>query len=91
MFGGDTVVGGTGGVVAGYVLWLAGFSIGSHTTTVSRWAPLVLLVAVGVGVCAVACGWWLRLRRSYLWSAFVFGLPVLPVMLSLAVLADLYM
>jgi hypothetical protein len=33
----------------------------------------------------------LRRRGSYLWSAFGFGLPIPPVVLTLAVLADVYL
>jgi uncharacterized membrane protein len=91
MIRGDTIVGGLGGVAVGYVGWLLAFSVGGETTTVSRWAPPVLLIAVAVGLGAALCGWWLRRRRKYPWSAFAFGLPVLPVALSLAVLADLYL
>jgi H+/Cl- antiporter ClcA len=91
MIRGDTIVGAIGGLATGYVLWLVAFSIGYDTTTVSRWAPLVLLAAVVLGLCAGVCGWWLRRRLKYPWSAFTLGLPVLPVALTLAVLADLYL
>jgi hypothetical protein len=32
----------------------------------------------------------MRWRRKYALSAFAFGLPILPVVLTLAVLADIY-
>jgi hypothetical protein len=86
----ETVVGGIGGVTIGYVLWLVAFSIGDDTTTVSHWSPIVLIVSVALAVGAVVWGLGLRRRRKFLWSAFAFCLPVLPVVLTLAVLADLY-
>ena len=50
-----------------------------------------LLAAMVLGICAGACGWWLRRRGNHLWAAFAFGLPILPVVLTLAVLADVYL
>ncbi|MFY2858377.1 hypothetical protein ACOJVU_00655 [Mycobacterium sp. THU-M104] len=87
----DTILGAVGGVAAGYVLWLVAFSIGNDTTTVSRWAPIVLLAALVLGVGAAAWGWWLRRRRSHAWAAFAAGLPLLPVVLTVAVVADTYL
>ncbi len=87
----ETIVGAIGGVATGYVLWLVAISIGDDTTTVSRWSPLVLLLSGLLAICAGVWGWWLRGRGKYLWAAFAFGLPVLPVVLTLAVLADLYL
>jgi hypothetical protein len=40
-------------------------------------------------VCAVVWGWWLRRRGQRLWATFAFCLPILPVVLTLAVLADI--
>jgi cytochrome bd-type quinol oxidase subunit 1 len=85
----DTVMGAIGGIATGYVLWLLAISIGDDVTTVSRWS-LVVLVASGVlALCAGVWGWSLRRRGKYLWAAFAFGLPLLPVVLTLAVLADI--
>jgi uncharacterized membrane protein len=86
----DTVVGAIGGVAAGYVLWLVAFSIADDNAAVGRWAPTVLLLSVALGICAVLWGLVQRRRRKYAWSGFGFGLPVLPVVLTLAVLADVY-
>jgi H+/Cl- antiporter ClcA len=86
----ETIVGAIGGVATGYVLWLVAISIGDDTTTVSKWSPLVLVLSLALAIGAGAWGWWLRRRRKPLWQAFAFGLPVLPVVLTLAVLADLY-
>jgi lipopolysaccharide export LptBFGC system permease protein LptF len=85
----ETVIGAIGGVAIGYVLWLVAISIGDNATA-GQWGPLVLVLSVVLGVGAGAWGWWLRRRDNHLWSAFAFGLPILPVALTLAVLADIY-
>jgi hypothetical protein len=43
-----------------------------------------------LAVCAGVWGWSLRRRGKRLWASFAFGLPVLPAILSLAVLADIF-
>jgi uncharacterized membrane protein YsdA (DUF1294 family) len=86
----DTVVGAIGGVATGYVLWLVAISIADDNATVGRWAPLVLLLSAVLAICAGVWGWQLRRRHKYLWAAFASGLPILPVVLTLAVMADVY-
>ncbi|OMC22707.1 MULTISPECIES: hypothetical protein [unclassified Mycobacterium] len=86
----ERIVGAIGGVAIGYVLWLVAISTGDNATA-GQWGPLVLLMSVVLGICAGACGWWLRRRGNQLWAAFAFGLPILPVVLTLAVLADVYL
>ena len=86
-----TVVGAIVGVAAGYVLWLLAFSIADDNAAVGRWAPTVLLLSVALAAGAVLWGSVLRRRGNYVWSGFGFGLPVLPVVLTLAVLADVYL
>ena len=85
-----TVLGAVGGVAAGYVLWLVAFSIADDNAAVGHWAPTVLAMSAVLAVGAVLWGLLLRRRGNYLWSGFGFGLPVLPVVLTLAVLADVY-
>jgi hypothetical protein len=84
-----TVVGAIGGVATGYILWLVAFSIADTTTTVGRWSPILLLLSGVLAICAGVWGWSLRRRGKRLRASFAFGLPVLPVILSLAVLADI--
>jgi hypothetical protein len=86
----DTVVGVIGGAAAGYVLWLLAFSIADDNAAVGRWAPTVLLLSVVLAAGALLWAALLRRRGKYLWSAFGLGLPILPVVLTLAVLADVY-
>ena len=85
-----TLVGAIGGLAAGYVLWLVAYSIGDYTTTVAQWSPIVLALSGVLAVGAGVWGWWLRRGGKRLWAAFAFGLPILPVVLTLAVLADIY-
>jgi hypothetical protein len=86
----DTVIGVIGGVAAGYVLWLLAFSIADDNAAVGQWAPTVLLLSLALAVCATPWASLQRRRGKYGWSGFGFGLPVLPVVLTLAVLADVY-
>ncbi|KAA1248905.1 hypothetical protein F0Q45_18080 [Mycobacterium simiae] len=86
----ETLVGGIGGVATGYVVWLVAMSIGEDLTTVSRWSMAVLMLSGVLAVCAAVGGWLLRWRSNYLWAAFAFGLPVFPMVLTMAVLADIY-
>jgi hypothetical protein len=86
----ETIIGAIGGAATGYVLWLVAISIAGDNATAGRWGPLVLLLSALLGVGAAIWGWQLRRRRKYLWAAFAFDLPILPVVLTLAVLADVY-
>jgi hypothetical protein len=80
-----------GGVLTGYVMWLVAISIGDALTTVSRWGLVVLIVSAVFAVAAVLWGPRLRRRQNFVLATFVFALPVLPVLLSLSVLADSYL
>ena len=86
----DTVVSALGGVIIGYVLWLIAISIGNDVTTVSQWSLIVLLGSAVLAVCAGVWGRRMRRRGQHLGAAFAFGLPILPVVLTLAVLTNLY-
>jgi len=86
----DTVVSAIGGVIIGYVLWLIAISIGNDVTTVSQWSLIVLLGSAVLAVCAGVWGRRMRRRGQHLGAAFAFGLPILPVVLTLAVLTNIY-
>jgi uncharacterized membrane protein len=80
-----------GGVLAGYVLWLVAISIGDFLTTAGRWGPIIL---VGSAIVALVALLWRRrvlARGNVTLAAFAVGLPVLPVLLSLLVVADSYL
>jgi hypothetical protein len=52
---------------------------------------VVLIVSAAFAVAAVLWGQRLRRRGNFLLATFAFALPVLPVLLSLGVLADSYL
>jgi hypothetical protein len=79
-----------GGVIVGYLLWLVAISIGDAVTTVSLWSLIVLLVSAVFAGWAVLRGRRLLRRQKYPLAAFIFALPVLPVLLSLGVLVRTY-
>ena len=85
------VVGAIFGLIGGYVLWLAAITIGDDFTTVSKWSLAVAMLSGALAVGALLGGLLMRWRRKYGWSAFAFGLPVFPVVLTLALLANLYL
>jgi Ca2+/Na+ antiporter len=87
----EIVVGAIGGVVIGYILWLIGVSIGVTTATTATWSVVILIISLLAGVVAWVGGWRLRRRRLNTWAAFVVGLPILPVVLSLCVITVAYL
>ena len=80
-----------GGGFIGYVVWLVAYSIGNAVTTVSLWGPVVLILSAAFALWAVLWGRQLRRRGNSTLASFVFALPILPVLLSLGVLADSYL
>jgi hypothetical protein len=87
----QSILAAIGGVIAGYVLWLVAISIGDALTTVSRWGVVVLIGSLVLGLVALLWGRRLRGKRNFSLASFAFALPVLPVLLSIGVLADSYM
>lgn len=86
----EAIAAAVGGLAGGYVLWLLAISNGDNATA-GQWAPLVLLGSVVLGIGAAL--WGLRQRRlgKQAWAVFAFALPVLPVILTLAILVDVYL
>jgi len=84
-------VAGIGGLVVGHILWLAGISIAIATRSVSTWVLVVAAVSMVVGAVAVALGWRSYRQKSEVWAAFLWALPVSPVLLSLTVLGVTYL
>ncbi|BBZ26532.1 hypothetical protein MMAD_08270 [Mycolicibacterium madagascariense] len=86
-----TVVAGLGGLIVGHMLWLLAISLATSTTTVSTW---VLVVAAGSLVLAVVAGLLGRIsygRKAFAKAAFLWCLPVSPIVFSISVLAVTYL
>ena len=80
-----------GGVLAGYVLWLVAISIGDALAMAGVWGPIVLIVSVVFALGATLWGRRVRGRGRLTAAAFALALPVLPVLLTVLVLADTYL
>ena len=84
-------VAGIGGLVVGHILWLAGISIAIATRSVNSWVLVVAAVSMVLGAAAAALGWRSYRHKSEIWAAFLWALPVSPVLLSLIVLGVTYL
>jgi hypothetical protein len=87
----ETVVGSLGGLIIGYIAWLIAVSIGMGTTTVATWSLVVAVPSVAIGVIAVVIGGRRYRRGDRGWATFALALPIAPVLLSLYVLATVYL
>jgi hypothetical protein len=84
-------VAGIGGLIIGHILWLLGISLAIATTSVEPW---VLLLSAVIGVMSAAAaliGWLSYRRKSHIWAAFLWCLPIAPVLLTLSVLGVMYL
>ncbi|WP_406817239.1 hypothetical protein [Mycobacterium sp. M23085] len=86
----EAIAGAVGGLATGYVGWLLAISNGDNATA-GQWGPLLLLASVLLGIGAALWGLRQRRRGKQAWAGFAFALPVLPVVLTLAILADVYL
>jgi hypothetical protein len=84
-------VAGIGGLVVGHILWLAGISIAVATSSINAWVLVVAALSFVVGIVAGVLGWRHYKQRSEIWAAFLWALPVSPVLLSLTVLGVTYL
>ena len=84
-------VAGIGGLVVGHILWLAGISIAIATRSVNAWVLVVAVLSFVAGAVAAYYGWRSYKQKSEIWAAFLWALPVAPVLLSLTVLGVTYL
>jgi hypothetical protein len=84
-------VAGIGGLIIGHMLWLAGISGALATRSVSSWVLVVAAVSFVVGIVGGLLGWRAWRRKSEAWAAFLWALPISPVLLSLVVLGVTYL
>lgn len=84
-------IAGIGGLVLGHILWLAGISIAIATRSVNSWVLVVAAVSFVAGAVAAFFGWRSYKGKSEIWAAFLWALPISPVLLSLIVLGVTYL
>ena len=77
--------------MVGHILWLAGISIAGATRTVSSWVLVVAATSFVLGAASAMLGWRSYRRKSEVWAAFLWALPVSPVLLSMTVLGVTYL
>ena len=87
----NEIVAGVGGLVVGHILWLIAISLATSTTDISTWVLVVAAASLLLGVVAGLLGWRMYQRKSHVWSAFLWCLPVSPVLFSLIVLGVTYL
>ena len=87
-------IAGIGGLAIGHILWLAGISAAVATNDVAQWVLVVAGVSLAVGALSGLLGWRAfrgKTRTGEIWAAFLWGLPISPVLFSLIVLGVTYL
>ncbi len=84
-------VAGIGGLVVGHILWLAGITAATSHRDGQPWVLVVAATSFVLGGIVAALGWRAYRRKSDVWAAFLWGLPVAPVLFSLVVLGVTYL
>ena len=81
-------------MIVGHMLWLAAISFAIASESVSTWVLVVAAVSFAVGAAAAFAGrykWRQKTPESEAWAAFLWGLPITPVLLSVIVLGVTYL
>jgi hypothetical protein len=86
-----TVVAGIGGLIIGHVLWLLAISFAIDTTTVNGWVLVVSAATLVLAVAGGLLGWSFRRRNATAKTAFLWCLPLAPVLLTICVLGVTYL
>ncbi|AKS30640.1 hypothetical protein [Mycolicibacterium goodii] len=87
----NEIISGIAGLVAGHILWLAAITLATDSSRVTRWVLVVAALSLVGGVAAAWLGWRRYQQRSRAWAAFLWGLPVSPVLFSLTLLGVTYL
>ncbi len=87
----NEIVAGIGGLVVGHILWLMAISLATDSGYVNQWVLVVAAVSFLVGVAGGVLGWRKYQQEANAWAAFLWLLPVSPVLLSIAVLGVTYL
>jgi uncharacterized membrane protein YoaK (UPF0700 family) len=87
----NEIVAGVGGFVIGHILWLIAISLATNTSDVSTWVLVVAALSFVVGAALGYLGWRKFQAKSYVWSTFVWGVAISPVLFSIVVLGVTYL
>ena len=74
----------------GHIVWLIAISLAIATSSVNRWVLVVAAIIAVTSAAAFVGSWRLHQRKAYIWSTFLWCLPISPIVLTLAVLAVTY-
>jgi len=85
------VVAGIGGLVIGHILWLVGIKFATESQHVNSWVLVVAGVSLVVGVIGGLLGLRYHRRRASGKAAFLWCVPIAPVLFSLSVLGVTYL
>lgn len=77
--------------MVGHILWLIAITLATNTTDVSTWVLVVAGASLLLAIGAALLGRRMYARKSPVAAAFVWGLPVSPVLFSLVVLGVTYL
>lgn len=87
----NEIVAGIAGLVVGHILWLAAITLATDSSRVTRWVLVVAALSFVGGLAAAWFGWRKYQAKSHVWAAFLWCLPVSPVLFSLGVLGVTYL
>ena len=85
------VVAAVGGLVIGHILWLLAITMAINTSDVSFWVLIVSAVIIAVAIVIGLLGLRAYRRKDQVWTAFLWALPVAPVLMTVAVLGVTYL
>ncbi len=80
-----------GGLVIGHMLWLLAITLAIDTSDVSFWVLIASAVVVVAAAVVGWLGWRAYQRKDQVRTAFLWSLPVAPVLLTLTVLGVTYL
>ncbi|MCV7252570.1 MULTISPECIES: hypothetical protein [Mycobacteriaceae] len=87
----ERVVAAIGGLVIGHVLWLLAITAAINTSDVSFWVLIVSVVIIGLSAGVALLGWRSYQRKQQVRTAFLWALPIAPVLMTIAVLGVTYL
>jgi len=85
------IVAAIGGLVIGHMLWLLAITLAINTSEVSFWVLIASAVITVLSAIFAWLGWRAYQRKDQVWTAFLWSVPVAPMLFTLVVLAVTYL